>query len=198
MAETWKPVPRFEGIYEVSDMGNVRHVFPNKPPRPVKEYIGTTKRYSARVNLFDNGRRENFVITRLVWEAFRGPVPEGKIVTHKNGQRYNNELRNLELTTYSELYKKAAGKWRKRTVVKINKQGEVLKFYGSCTECAKAEGYSHASIAARCNNKRTDPWDFDFYYEDSAKSRNDALRRLGILKEKKNGTKRKTDAAIPD
>lgn len=197
MAETWKPVPQFEGIYEVSDMGNVRHVFPDKPPRPLKIDIGMNNRHAPKVDLFDKGRRKHFVISRLVWEAFRGPVPEGKIVTHINGQRYNNDLRNLELTTYSEFYTRAAGKWRKKPVAKINKKGEIIKFYSSCTECAKAEGYSNVTISLRCNNKLKEPWDFDFFYEDSAKSRNDALRRLGIIKGKKNGTKRKTDAAIP-
>ena len=122
MAETWKPVPQFEGIYEVSDMGNVRHVFPDKPPRPLKIDIGMNNRHAPKVDLFDKGRRKHFVISRLVWEAFRGPVPEGKIVTHINGQRYNNDLRNLELTTYSEFYTRAAGKWRKNLLQKSTKK----------------------------------------------------------------------------
>lgn len=198
MAETWRPVPRFEGIYEISDEGNIRHIYPDKPPRPIKIMIGQKRRYTARVALYDNGRRENFTITRLVWEAFMGPVPEGMIVTHRNEQRFNNELRNLTLTTQSKLFKKVAGQNHRRAVIKINRKGEIVKIYKSCVECAKHEGYSHATISTRCNNKRRNPWDFDFYYEDSIKSKNDALRRLGILKGKKNGTKRKTDAAIPD
>jgi len=39
---------------------------------------------------------------RLVWEYFNGAIPSGLEINHKDGNRQNNELKNLELVTRSE------------------------------------------------------------------------------------------------
>lgn len=41
-------------------------------------------------------------VNRLVWLAFNGPIPEGITINHKNGNKIDNRLDNLELATYSE------------------------------------------------------------------------------------------------
>lgn len=37
-----------------------------------------------------------------IWEHYNGPVPEGYLLHHKNGDRLNNDISNLECVTYSE------------------------------------------------------------------------------------------------
>lgn len=44
----------------------------------------------------------NKLVHRLVWEAFNGPIPKGMWINHKDGNKANNHLDNLELTTPSE------------------------------------------------------------------------------------------------
>ena len=39
---------------------------------------------------------------RLVWEKAHGPIPEGYIVHHKNGDKFDNRLENLEILTHAE------------------------------------------------------------------------------------------------
>ena len=39
---------------------------------------------------------------RKVWEAAHGPLPEGAILHHKNGDKLDNRLENLEITTRQE------------------------------------------------------------------------------------------------
>jgi hypothetical protein len=41
-------------------------------------------------------------VHRLVWESFNGPIPQGYVVDHKNGDKKDNRLENLQLLTWSE------------------------------------------------------------------------------------------------
>lgn len=41
-------------------------------------------------------------VHRLVWESFNGAIPEGYVVDHKNGDKKDNRLENLQLLTWSE------------------------------------------------------------------------------------------------
>jgi hypothetical protein len=41
-------------------------------------------------------------VHRLVWESFNGAIPEGYVVDHKNGDKKDNRLKNLQLLTWSE------------------------------------------------------------------------------------------------
>lgn len=43
-----------------------------------------------------------YLIHRLVWEAFRGKIPEHLLINHKNGNKNDNRLSNLELMTNLE------------------------------------------------------------------------------------------------
>lgn len=184
--ESWRPVKGFEGVYEISDYGNVRRILGEGKTRPLKiVFREAGGKYSARVSLYSKGERRNALIARLVWESFVGPIPEGMVVTHKNGLRMDNDLRNLELVTVSEHFKKFAGKHSRKPVIKLDRSGNVIKVYPSCTACAEAEGYSRANIGRRLIGVAKDSWDYDFAYEDSIKSKNYALRRLGIIKEKR-------------
>lgn len=100
MQETWKPVPGYEGLYEVSDQGRVRsldRVVPNGSPggrliqgQPLK----TAPAWGGyrRVCLPKN---KSFLVHCLVAAAFLGPRPDKHDVRHLNGNRTDNRLANL-------------------------------------------------------------------------------------------------------
>lgn len=48
------------------------------------------------------GKQKHFPVHRLVMVAFVGPVPYQHEVNHKNGQKHDNRLTNLEYMTHSE------------------------------------------------------------------------------------------------
>ena len=50
----------------------------------------------------DNKKRKSFAVHRLVYETFKGPIPEGLQVDHINGIRNDNRLINLRLLTNKE------------------------------------------------------------------------------------------------
>lgn len=93
--ELWRPVVGYEGWYEVSDQGRVRRVF-----SPLKPQCGGTAGYPS-VILSVRGAVRRLMVHRLVAEAFLGPCPPGHQVNHKDTNRRNARLDNLEYSTPS-------------------------------------------------------------------------------------------------
>ena len=96
----WKPVTGFEGLYEVSDCGEVRSLSHEaqsgrgsyiKVGRVLKQTT-RPKGYKA-VNLWRDGRTSAHLVHRLVAAAFYGPSPLQ--VRHKNGNPADNVVSNL-------------------------------------------------------------------------------------------------------
>lgn len=104
----WKPVPDFDGVYEVSSEGQVRRVAPGHgatPGRLLQPGIG----YGGYpvVRLTRDGRSSKRYVHRLVAAAFIGPCPPGHEVNHKDRDRLNPRRENLEYVTHSENAKHA-------------------------------------------------------------------------------------------
>lgn len=104
--ETWKPIPGYEGLYEVSDLGRVRSL--DRVDRRGRFWLGRTLKpqlgtsgYLA-VALSRHSCLKTRAIHRLVLEAFIGPCPKGLIGLHLNDIKTDNRLENLRWGTYSE------------------------------------------------------------------------------------------------
>ena len=95
--ELWKPVVGFEGIYEVSDIGNIKRVAPWSDGR--KRKLGLLSVYPnqrgyVKARLFRDGKVTDVRVHRLVMAAFVGPLPYNHEINHKNGVRNDNRLDN--------------------------------------------------------------------------------------------------------
>lgn len=105
MTEQWKPIPGWEGLYEVSTLGQVRGV--DRIDASGRRWIGKMRRPKPhgrgykQVVLWRGGRPSGFGIHRLVLEAFVGPAPEGMQGCHNDGNPGNNSLANLRWDTPS-------------------------------------------------------------------------------------------------
>ena len=113
MTENWKPVVGWEGLYEVSDHGNVRSLDREVPSRNqngpfVKKLKGRELKLKVntsghlRVDLCRDSQVSAREVHRLVLEAFRGTCPPGHECCHWDGNPQNNHLSNLRWGTSSE------------------------------------------------------------------------------------------------
>ena len=101
MEEIWKPIKDYEGLYWVSNQGQVK----NKHNRILKPEIRNGY-YS--VNLCKNGKMTHFRIHRLVAITFIPNPKNYPMVNHKDENKLNNEASNLEWCTnvYNTHYSK--------------------------------------------------------------------------------------------
>ncbi len=99
--ECWLPVPGYEGLYEISDLGNVKSI-PRRRTRGGLLSVTIGKRGYPKVSLCKDGRQSTHEVHRLVAAAFIGMSPEGQEVRHKDGDTLNPRARNLEYGTRSE------------------------------------------------------------------------------------------------
>jgi hypothetical protein len=103
MTEIWTSILGYEGIYEVSDMGRVKRLLPSKrfaaghilkPKRIGQGYVG--------VCLYRDGKSKAISIHKLVMRSFVGAPPGGMNINHKDANKKNNSLANLEYVTLSQ------------------------------------------------------------------------------------------------
>lgn len=100
--EEWKPIKGYEGLYEISNFGRVKSLNYNKTHRkqimkPVKD-----KENYLTIVLSNNGKIKGYKISRLVYEAFIGPIPKDYQVNHIDEDKTNNCVWNLNLMTAKE------------------------------------------------------------------------------------------------
>lgn len=118
--EQWRPVPGWEGYYEVSDAGKVRSL-----PRTITRKDGFAMKIAGRdlkpsktpsghrrVHLSRVGEPPTVALVhRLVLEAFVGPCPDGLEGCHWDDDPSNNNLSNLRWDTHQENMNDKARNW---------------------------------------------------------------------------------------
>lgn len=106
MSETWRAIPGYEGIYEVSDQGGVR-ALPRVDAQGGRRRLRVFKPSRmdmwghVGVKLRRNGVVRSFYVHRLVLDAFVGPCPPGMEACHWNDVPDDNRLSNLRWATKS-------------------------------------------------------------------------------------------------
>lgn len=117
--EQWLDIPGYEGLYQASNMGNIRtcegkttytarHGDRHWKQRVLKQKFNKNKygRTDARVCLWKDGKAKTWLVARLVGLAWCAGYADEMTINHINGNTLDNRAENLEWVKLSENIKK--------------------------------------------------------------------------------------------
>lgn len=90
----WK---EYKDGYYFSNFGRVKHVYKNGNVRLLKPFTHNTGVILIKIHC------KSHTVSRIVYELFEGPIPEGYSILHKNRIRSDNSIANLKLATKNEM-----------------------------------------------------------------------------------------------
>lgn len=145
MTETWKPVNGYEGIYSVSDKGRIKRDSTDKILK-----AGLDKGGYNIVSLSKYNKSHTEKVHRLVAKAFIENIDDLPAVNHKDENKTNNNVENLEWCTfrYNSAYSRnleKANSVTKKPIVCIKENS--YEFFMSVADASKSLGISRSAIS---------------------------------------------------
>jgi hypothetical protein len=165
--EIWKDIEGYEGIYQVSNLGNVKS-FKRGSERMLKPC--KDRRGYLIVDLYKNGKHKNNKIHRLVAQAFISNQENKPEINHIDEDKTNNNVDNLEWSTRKENLNHGTRNERASRILSIPiiatnlKTGESTEFYGS-HECARQLGLHYQNITSVLKSRRKSTGGYTFKYK---------------------------------
>ena len=163
MKEIWKDVKGYEGIYKVSNYGNVkvltRGVFNAKILCQRKGRLfnkNKNTRGYINISLTKDGIKKNKLVHRLVAETFIENEKKYIQVNHKDGNKTNNMVDNLEWCSPKQNISHAIkqGLIKTKTIYQYDKNMNLINIYVSSKEAFSKTNVDRASIIKCCNGLR--------------------------------------------
>lgn len=180
----WKDIKNYEGKYQISNYGEVKSM---KNNIILKSPIKSKYLY---VTLYDfKGKPKKHTIHRLVAKAFLENPCNYTVVNHKNGDKHNNCVKNLEWCTYSHNTLEAfrlglskswcgtkfgkehpnynlRGKWKyQKPVLQFDLSNNFIARYNSSTEAERKLKLSCSHISECCRGIRKTCGGYKWKYE---------------------------------
>ena len=148
--EEFRDIPGYEGLYEVSNLGRVRSLETERILKPSKNTCGY-----LFVSLYKNGIKKAVRIHRLVALAFI-PNPDNlPCINHKDEDKTNNTVDNLEWcddkynANYGTRNERIAEKTRK-PVLQYDLLGNFIREWPSITKVEEETGIWQTHISKCC------------------------------------------------
>lgn len=191
MNEIWKDIKEYEGLYQVSNLGNVRSLgryvknknnklqyFPEKILKTgnVQEYL--------KVTLSNNNKQRYYRVHRLVAEAFISNPENKPEVNHIDGDKKNNCVDNLEwcnrsenekhaykngLAKPSQKQKNAVAKYARenysKKVIQYDLNGKFIKEWNSMSDVWRELGIRPSYICRCCKGLRNQTYGYKWKYK---------------------------------
>lgn len=183
--EIWEYVPDYEGIYQASTLGRIRSLDRYTNHRHggktfvkgmmLKQHISNSGYY--RISLHKKCVEKQHSVHRLVLLTFIMNPKNKRTVNHKDGNKLNNKLENLEWATYSEnelhayriglkkSFVHIATEKTKRKVLMLSLSGESLLWFDSQKEANNMLGIDSRRISDCCRGirKTAGGYKWEFY-----------------------------------
>ena len=168
--EIWKDIEGYEGHYQVSDKGRIKSV---KFGKEIFLKPGQCRGY-LHVGLSKNNKMKTCYIHRLVAQAFL-PNPQNlPQINHKNEDKTDNKVKNLEWcyvkynsnygTRNQRISKKMTNGKLSKPVLQYTKTGKFVKKWKSVMDVERNLGYDHQNISACCRGKYHSAYNFVWRY----------------------------------
>lgn len=171
--EEWRDVPGYEGMYQISistKEGKCRRIWNNGivhilERKPRKEH----KHYRQYWSLCKNGKQKCHQAAKWIAMTFPELVENewfpGAEIDHIDTDRLNNHPSNLRWVTKKENannpltrqhiteHNRIKSAKRRKWVIQLSKNNEILHFYQSVVEAEKETGIKRTNITNCCNGK---------------------------------------------
>ena len=166
MNEVWKDIPRYENIYEASNYGRIRthknkitytekHGIRHWKPRILK-HRGVNYITGHRVSLWKEGLHKDYLVARLIATTFLEDLIETNMtVNHIDGNRFNNNIDNLEWCSRGENISKAfeSGLYKQDKVIIKNIRTKKQHIFISKAKASRFLNRYDGYVSAKCNDK---------------------------------------------
>ena len=170
------------GYYQVSNLGRVKS-FPRLGTRTDEEYImigGINRKHYSQVLLTKNGESHSYRIHRLVAKTFIPNPNNLPQVNHKDGNKQNNAVSNLEwINNYDNMQHsiktglrdinkiaKILSNVNKRSVNQYDLSGNFIKTWDSIKSVEKELNISNQNICKVCQGRRNKAGGYIWKYVD--------------------------------
>lgn len=181
MEEIWKDIKDYEGLYQVSNLGNIKSLSRKRGNQFDYQDIilkqGNWRGYK-NVILQKDGKVKCYMVHRLVAQAFiPNDDPEYKTqVNHISEVKTENTVSNLEWCTpkynmnYGTCLERGAEKRRNlkhlsKQVCQYDLEGNLIKIWPSLREIERVLGFNHTRISFVCNKRKWCKSAFGFKWE---------------------------------
>lgn len=180
--EIWKAIEGYEGLYQVSTEGQVRSLGNNKSRKTKILKQSTDSSGYKQIGLHKNGKCKTYLVHRLVAQTFIPNPNNLPQVNHKDEDKINNHVSNLEWCTQE--YNNNYGTHNQR-VIEANKEkngkpilmftldGEFIRRFNSVADaneyCGKHRKAKNINTCARGYNGQQTAYGYIFKYEKDCK-----------------------------
>jgi len=169
MKEIWKKIRNYENYY-VSNFGNVK----NSKDRILKSKLN--KWNYLQVVLYKNGKSKTLYVHRIVAEIFIKKIKNKTQVNHKDGNKLNNNVENLEWCTAKEninhaiknKLKKCDGQENPnaKKVRQFDMNDNFINEYSTLKEAGEKTNTNKTCISQVCHEKRKMAGGYKWRYAD--------------------------------
>ena len=181
--EIWKDIKNYEGLYQVSNLGRVRsldHIRKNGK-KENQIYLSKGRILKAAVQkkggyvfvvLSKDGKTKGYRVHRLVADAFIDNPNNYRCVNHKDENKTNNNVNNLEWCThkYNNNYGTKPLRIAKANSKKVNQydlEGNFIKQWNSTMDIERHLKIKNSYISACCRGKREKAYNYKWRYADA-------------------------------
>ena len=183
--EIWKDIEGFEGKYQISNMGNVKSLNYNNTGKERILKPWKNRGGYLQVVIFKDGKAKGYLVHQLVATAFC-ENPEGYTeINHKDEDKTNNNVDNLEWcdrkynVNYGTRNKRAGKKQRgkkipeeqikklSKPIYSINKKSGLIMYWESAMKAERCTGIANGNINKCLKGKRKSAGGFYWMYADA-------------------------------